>query len=299
LPAMSNVSTRNYEGDLQVMNANVVQDTSNDYTTVKYGNGNVSLRKYATTELQSIRPKLRDKTLSNFVGFVYETDLSNYPDMENAPNYLALISNGDFHPYVFSAPNVTTPMYALDLPLNPNLATCKSFPSCAFKPEQSELWYAGNSLSHGLQTTPMSHNQLPDICNPFSSKFTPTYYVDGLVAAELRNDLRYLSDTNLAELVSKGFMFENLYSTAFGDDWDTDPTILRNNPKVIRKPIVQMASNGGLAISSPLKTEAYYTDLILNKLVLLNAAAPDCKLTYPSKDNIKPDRKGGKIVPRK
>ncbi|PKI01087.1 hypothetical protein [Glaciecola sp. 33A] len=291
MPAMSNVSTRSQTQNSHFMLINVVYDDFDDYLVVSNPYGKVSLRKYSSSELQLIKPKLRDKTFSQHVGFIYKTDPSNVPAQDNIAEYLALINNQQIHPYVYTAPNLTAPIYAAGIPL---MTFCNSFPSCLYKQEQLERWYMGNSLELGPQTATLAHNRLPDECNPFKDNFRPTHTVDGLIVAELHNDLRYLSDQNLQDIKDKGFNLEPLYELSFDKNWDVDPTIIRNNPKAPRKAIVQPTNgNDNTSISSLLKTEAYYSDLIQNKLIVKNLSAPNCKLTFPPKtiDDVRKNNK--------
>ncbi|TLP80944.1 hypothetical protein [Maribacter sp. ACAM166] len=165
---------------------------------------------------------------------------------------------------------------------------------------------------YGPLTTYYKHDPLPSKCNPNNDDYIPAAFLNIHILDELILDWQYLTTKNFNALVGRGFDLEREYlhdfSLACGNSADTDDCfnqLMSINPDLKRLPVypisidqvsnnqssvknsklktIQNKKSNKIHIKKPpiakekpkpilIKTEAYYQDLIENKLFRMNPA---------------------------
>ncbi|WP_456379064.1 hypothetical protein [Lutibacter sp.] len=177
-------------------------------------------------------------------------------------------------------------------------STKKIYPSYLFDVPKEQSWYTGNSLANqnvGVGTTIYKHNPLPSYCNPNNDDYIPAAFLNPLVLEELRQDWKYLTYKNEAELKAKGYDFYDKFVTELCNDIaaDCSKELITENPNLKRRtyidpngtmPLINNTNSQNGTQKSKLnddentlprpkllvKTEDYYSDLINNKLITMN-----------------------------
>lgn len=270
VPAMINVDTRDGTAILAV---DAVETSAPGLLSVEFGQRSVSFRTFTASALATQLYRMNEPGFSARVAYVYRT-------IADDPRYLGLYYADGVPGFVLGARADTTPIHGFAVPLAPG-RDCRSFPSCMRVPERHEQWYRGYKGNEHFppQANPgWTHEPLPAACSPFAPEYVPPFLVDGLVFGELRNDLMYLSEANIAALAQIGYDFEALLVQDFGPDWQLNSAILAVDPAARRKArvdpgapgLANAARRGKVRVRPALKTEAYYADLIANRLIVAN-----------------------------
>lgn len=265
VPAMSNVDTRDGTAIIAV---EADAPSAPGFLSVRMGPRSVSFRTFPASAISAQLYRMNEPGFPASTAFVYRTIVDD-------PRFLGLYNPSEVPGHVLRARADTTSIHGFAVPVAPG-RECRSFPSCMRVPEQHEQWYRGykgNSHFPPQANPNWTHEPLPARCSPFAAGYVPPFVVDGLVFGELRNDLRYLSENNITALRQAGYDFEALLVQDFGSDWRLDSMLMAVNPAASRKARVDPAATGRPSrarLRTALKTEAYYADLIANRLIVAN-----------------------------